>query len=73
MIVTSGFWRAAGPTSRGDAARWSNPVRANPLCTAKSLGMLNSSPTFFTCSRKAMPMSSSRNQPDAYGTSPQAV
>ena len=73
MNLTPGFAFAAGPTSRGAAPRWSKPGRAKPLCVATTGGTFGcASLTFLTFSRKAMPASESRCQPDAYGTSPQA-
>jgi hypothetical protein len=73
MKLTSGFWRAAGPTSRGAAQRWSKPGRAKPLCEAITRGTsLTLSLTFRTCSMKAKPVSLSRNQPPAFGALPHA-
>ena len=55
---------AAGATSRGVAARWSKPGSANPLCVATTGGICGCLRcTASTCSRKAMPVSESRNQP----------
>jgi hypothetical protein len=59
--------------SRGAAARWSKPGSANPLCVATTGGIcLCVRLMFRTCSRNAMPVSESKAQPLAFGTSPHA-